>query len=277
MTNEVFLSNPSILLWRFEVIYSFSIDISSSSSLNFLINSPPRNGSCSISPTNGTSLTLFTVWCPDWFDEDEIKDYSLFLGSSAPSSRLLIAFSPVSIFDVRLPASVDPLRLFISIRDREDCVTEWTNLSSISVRMDSNVFDDLLNSFVRLLTIGNQNEVGQVLISLSSHLNQRAEENLQQAISSRSILHSFSFSVRSFLSRRSSCREPFHLSVGFLLASFVFVSGESFGFGAIRERSERSRDTSRVSQWISRQSADQHAANDSNSIAFVAPTHSIDE
>ena len=55
----------------------------SSSSLNFVINQPPRNGSCSISPENGTTLTVFTVSCPSWFDEDGIQDYSLFLRSSS--------------------------------------------------------------------------------------------------------------------------------------------------------------------------------------------------
>ena len=207
VTPELFLSNPSIVFWRFEVIYSFATE-SSSSSLNFVINQPPRNGSCSISPSNGTGLTLFTVSCPDWFDEDGIEDSSLFLDSSDSSSRPLIAFSPISIFEVRLPVSVDPLRFSISIRDQRACLTEWTNLSSISVRMDSTVFADLLtnilrapggggsstsNPFVRLLTTGNQNEVGQVLSSLSQQINQMNEDNLLTATSSQ--LFSFSFSL----------------------------------------------------------------------------------
>ena len=196
-TSDLFLSNPSIALWRFEVVYSFSTEISSSS-LTFLINPPPRNGSCSISPENGTTLTLFTVSCPDWFDEDQIKDYSLLLWSADPSSRTLIAFSPASIFDVCLPASDGPLRLLIVIRDQRDCAAEWTNFSSISVQMDSNAFSDLLsnvlasagggsttNPFVRLLTTGNQNQLGQVISSLSQHVNQMGEDNLHTATSRR--------------------------------------------------------------------------------------------
>jgi hypothetical protein len=46
--------------------------------VNFMINSPPSNGSCSIYPVNGTITTLFTITCSNWFDEDGIKDYSLF-------------------------------------------------------------------------------------------------------------------------------------------------------------------------------------------------------
>jgi hypothetical protein len=76
-TNQLFLSNPQITLWRFEVVYTFAFE-ASFSSLNFIINQPPYNGSCSISPLNGTTSTLFTISCPDWFDTDGIEDYSLY-------------------------------------------------------------------------------------------------------------------------------------------------------------------------------------------------------
>ncbi len=76
-TNKLFLANLQINFWRFEVIYSFISQISISA-LNFVINQPPYNGSCSIYPQNGTTSTLFTISCPDWFDEDGIKDYSFY-------------------------------------------------------------------------------------------------------------------------------------------------------------------------------------------------------
>ena len=65
------------MYWRFEVIYGF-MNEKSSSALNFVINQSPRNGSCSISPSNGTTMTLFSILCSNWFDEDDIKDYSLY-------------------------------------------------------------------------------------------------------------------------------------------------------------------------------------------------------
>ena len=76
-SNQLFLDNPQITLWRFEVVYTF-INETSTSALNFIINQPPYNGSCLINPSNGTTTTLFTVSCPDWYDEDEIKDYSVY-------------------------------------------------------------------------------------------------------------------------------------------------------------------------------------------------------
>jgi hypothetical protein len=76
-TDELFLVNPQITLWRFEVVYTFSFE-TSWSSLNFVINQPPCNGSCSISSLNGTTSTLFDISCPDWFDDDGIQDYSVY-------------------------------------------------------------------------------------------------------------------------------------------------------------------------------------------------------
>ena len=76
-TNALFLNNSQILYWRFEVVYSF-VSTQSSSALDFMINPPPQNGSCSISPLNGTTSTLFTVDCSNWFDENGIQDYSFY-------------------------------------------------------------------------------------------------------------------------------------------------------------------------------------------------------
>jgi len=75
--NNLFLQNSQIEYWSFEVIYSF-VDGIGSSSINFLINQPPQNGTCTIDPLNGTTSTLFTISCLNWFDEDDIKDYSFY-------------------------------------------------------------------------------------------------------------------------------------------------------------------------------------------------------
>jgi REJ domain len=76
-TRDLFLSYPSVRYWRFEAVYNF-LSEQSRSALNFVVNQPPSNGSCSIYPLNGTIITPFTVSCPHWFDDDNIKDYSLY-------------------------------------------------------------------------------------------------------------------------------------------------------------------------------------------------------
>jgi hypothetical protein len=77
VTNKLFLNNPERIYWRFEVIYTFEKE-NSSSSFIFRINQPPRNGSCNINPLNGTTNTLFTISCSNWFDENKIKDYFVY-------------------------------------------------------------------------------------------------------------------------------------------------------------------------------------------------------
>lgn len=75
--NNLFLDNPQIQYWRFEVVYSLSAG-RSSGSIDFVLNQPPANGQCSIKPLNGTTSTLFSIICSYWFDSDGIKDYSFY-------------------------------------------------------------------------------------------------------------------------------------------------------------------------------------------------------
>jgi hypothetical protein len=80
VTKELFLNHAYVKFWRFQVTYgsSSSSTDASSSSMDFQINAPPSNGSCSISPTNGTTTTLFTVQCRQWRDSDGIQDYAIY-------------------------------------------------------------------------------------------------------------------------------------------------------------------------------------------------------
>ncbi|CAF3751894.1 unnamed protein product, partial [Rotaria sp. Silwood1] len=195
-TNKLFLENPQINLWRFEVVYALTSE-TSTSALNFAINQPPYNGSCSINPLNGTTSTLFTVSCPDWFDEDGIKDYSLYVWTKYSLERLMIAFSPVSLFQVHLPVGDDQtfiLNIVIYVRDLLDCLTE-VNMSSVSVVPDSSAITNLINNLqsssnsiqnnpiVQLLASGNQNIVGQVITSVSQQFNKMNSESLDNAAS----------------------------------------------------------------------------------------------
>jgi len=194
-TNQLFLQNPEIQFWKFEVVYSFQTEISISA-LNFVINQPPVNGSCFISPTNGTTTTSFQISCPDWIDEDGIKDYSVFSYDS--SSKVMIAFSSVSTIEIRLPSGNDQ-RLIIQIRDQLNCLTEYNLSSLVSVRSD---FESIDNPIVNLLSSGNQNTISQVLISLSREFNKMNTENIQKAVSNG--IPAATISVSSLTSQRLS-------------------------------------------------------------------------
>ena len=195
--------------WRFEVAYSFAAGISSSA-LNFVVNQPPSNGSCSISPLQGTTSTLFTVSCSNWFDEDGIKDYALSSYSADAEDPLIIAFSSVSDFTIRLPSpdtNQTQLNLLVTIRDTLDCVIS-VNLSAVNVTVDTSSINQLVEQLssptsllatsplVRLLSSGNQNIVAQLVGSLSQHFNQIDGKNIGDAVSSMNRIHSLLDSLK---------------------------------------------------------------------------------
>ena len=115
-----------------------------------------------------------------------------------PLKETMVAFSAISIFQVRFPASNDPtgmLHLTIVIRDQLDCIVEF-NLSSVIVVPDSAGITDLINDLqgssneitnnpiIRLLAGGNQNTVGQVITALSQQFNQMNSKSVENAASS---------------------------------------------------------------------------------------------
>ncbi|CAF1286286.1 unnamed protein product [Adineta ricciae] len=195
VAKEIFFVNPQIIYWRFEVIYS-SLNGIGVSALNFLINAPPRNGSCSINPLNGTTMTLFTITCSNWLDENSINDYSLYSYNQNESNANLVAFSSVPMFQVRLPAgsnTTSRLNLFVKIQDTLNSYTDF-NLTSVLIVQDTTILSDLIDSFrnrtnistnhlfSQLLSTGDQNTVEQIITILSQELNQINNEQLQNAV-----------------------------------------------------------------------------------------------
>jgi hypothetical protein len=76
-TSKLFSENLAINYWRFEVVYTFDSQ-NSSSALNFQINQSPKNGNCSINPFNGSTSTIFNINCSGWVDSDEVQDYAFY-------------------------------------------------------------------------------------------------------------------------------------------------------------------------------------------------------
>ena len=78
---ELFQDFFTFKYWKIELV-SFSSDtnFTSSSSLLFYLNQPPVPGICKINPKNGTTSTLFTIYCYDWKDDDDggLVNYSFY-------------------------------------------------------------------------------------------------------------------------------------------------------------------------------------------------------
>jgi hypothetical protein len=115
-----------------------------------------------------------------------------------PLKRVMLAFTPESYSQLRMPAGDDntsSLNLIAYVRDMLDCVAEF-NMSSLTVVPDSagiasfvdavqNPGSEITNNpLVRLLFSGNQNTVGQVITSLSQEFNKMNSQSVANAVSS---------------------------------------------------------------------------------------------
>ena len=112
---------------------------------------------------------------------------------------MMLAFSPISTFQLRLPAGNDnasSLNIIASIRDMLDCVTEF-QMQSLVVMLDSTAIGALINvlqppsngapanTIIQLLAGGNQNTVGQLITSVSQVLNEMNNQNVQTAVAGK--------------------------------------------------------------------------------------------
>jgi hypothetical protein len=103
----------------------------------------------------------------------------------------MIGFSLISTFKVRLPES-SLININIHIRDKYDSITEY-NIYSINVSDHLKQFENLKeskmnltnNSFINGLLIGNQNDIGQIIISITQKLNKMNIDCLNNVISSK--------------------------------------------------------------------------------------------
>lgn len=77
VTNQLLQTYSNVTKWHFHAFYLFNTE-QAKGTITLNVNQPPRNGSCSMDPKNGTISTLFSVSCRNWYDDDDIKDYSIY-------------------------------------------------------------------------------------------------------------------------------------------------------------------------------------------------------
>jgi hypothetical protein len=114
---------------------------------------------------------------------------------------MMLGFTTESVYQLRLPASIDSsstLHVIAHIRDTFGCVTEY-NLSLVTVITDllaiSNLIKILQESnnnrrsdlLIQLLTDKNENVVRQIVHSISQVFNEMNEQNVTNAVLSKYI------------------------------------------------------------------------------------------
>jgi hypothetical protein len=83
IVKDLFTDFSNQAYWKvelnFELITFKGEILTASSSIIFYVNFSPINGMCIISPTTGTTSTLFTVNCNNWIDQDgDVVSYSYY-------------------------------------------------------------------------------------------------------------------------------------------------------------------------------------------------------
>ncbi|CAF4665152.1 unnamed protein product [Rotaria sp. Silwood1] len=200
-TKDLFINYPSVKYWRFEVIYSMD-SIHGIGAIDFMINSPPENGTCSISPHNGTTTTLFTIICENWIDANGVRDYSFYTWTTNSSAFAILGYTIIPTIQVLLPANGNDktmIHVIARIRDMYGCMTE-IDLPTVSIVFDmattNNLINDVVtipinlvnntqlnsNPIVIMLAGGNQNRVSQVLIAQVQALNAMSLKIFQTAV-----------------------------------------------------------------------------------------------
>ena len=70
VASSLFNDFASQLLWKFELnLFVANKNFTATTSLLISVNHPPKSGSCDIQPKNGTTQTLFNIYCDSWMDE----------------------------------------------------------------------------------------------------------------------------------------------------------------------------------------------------------------
>ncbi|CAF4491135.1 unnamed protein product, partial [Rotaria magnacalcarata] len=168
----------------------------SSSALHFEINQPPKPGICSITPSNGTITTKFTVICKDWADQDGIKDYSFYAWATHAEQRVILGSTISSLFELRLPVgcgNASLMNVIVQIRDQLNSMTE-ANLPAVSVIPTRTSIDSFIKAMkvastmsstdplVELLSKNNSVLTGQVITTVSQVLNEMNTEIIRLGI-----------------------------------------------------------------------------------------------
>lgn len=77
--SELFALFPNVTEYQVTITATTTNGATATAYTNLLINTPPKDGTCSISPTVGiVRQTTFTIDCNNWVDSDGIVEYQSF-------------------------------------------------------------------------------------------------------------------------------------------------------------------------------------------------------
>jgi len=220
---DLFIEYNQSQYWRFELIYLFESQ-TYNQTFDIEINQPPRNGYCSVHPQNGSSIDLISINCSEWYDDDDIKDYTIYLkfNSSLP---IILNHSIASLIYIQLPLSIKSIstyELIVRIRDRFDCSTEYP-LPIITIHGNSDLmkthsiisichfFDEINDQSIQSI-LQSRNDISPTSISVTSLNNEKLART-------NNSLHEYSDFDQ--LDEHASIRENFIISISNLSVNTI--------------------------------------------------------
>lgn len=124
-------ANSLFILTLFYLLFTEGFE--GRSEYHFITNVPPRNGNCTVSPTEGKVLeTYFNIKCPGWHDEDGVFIYKVLHGENLIQHGQEATLVP-SLLPQGLAQNNYTYNLTVQIFDKYNSFSEETLSVTVSI------------------------------------------------------------------------------------------------------------------------------------------------
>jgi len=191
MASAMFTTNPDVKRWKVEfgltAVSKQNGIANGASSLILELNQIPYNGTCSVTPDNGTALqTLFTFTCKDWLDKDGTIDkyvfYSTLFGNEID---LTVGQTKTGVLTTKMPQGAEEdewqMSIYAQIIDNDGGIAYYYFDKQMTIEPNMTEVDNLFsllesgNEDANSMLSGTPQEMTQNIAALSAALNSQSK------------------------------------------------------------------------------------------------------
>jgi hypothetical protein len=179
MASAMFTTNPDVKRWKIEfgltAVSKQNGIANGASSLILQLNQIPYNGTCTVTPDNGTALqTLFTFTCKDWLDKDGTIEkyvfYSSLFGSEIDGN---VGQTKTGVLTTKMPQGAEEdewrMSIYVQIIDNDGGAAYYNFDNQMTIEPNMSRINDLFNG---LLGAGDQTEINAMLSGTPQEMTQ---------------------------------------------------------------------------------------------------------